>query len=91
MVVVTQKAKQHIKEMLAAKTSNPNVGMRLVFKSDTGKFALRFDKEREHDQVVRYNDSKVLLIDEFMAARRGMLTIDFGGVGAFPRLVIVAR
>jgi Fe-S cluster assembly iron-binding protein IscA len=91
MVVVTQKAKQHIKEMLAAKTSNPNVGMRLVLKSGTGKFALRFDKEREHDQVVSYNDSKVLLIDKIIAAHKGMLTIDFGGVGAFPRLVIVKR
>ena len=91
MIVVTERAKQRIKEMLAAKTSNPDVGMRLVLKPNTGKFVLRFDKERERDQVVRYNGSSILLIDEIMAAHRGMLTIDLAGAGAFRRLVIAAR
>ncbi|MFA4836124.1 MAG: hypothetical protein WC749_08670 [Dehalococcoidia bacterium] len=91
MVFVTQRAKQHMKEMLLAKTSNPNIGLRLVLKTGNGKFALRFDHEREHDQVMRHEDSKILLIDKIMSDRSGVVTIDFGGVGSFPRLVIVAR
>ncbi len=91
MVVITEHAKKHLKEALLAKTHNPDVGFRLVRKSETGKFVLKFDKEREHDQVVLHQDSKVLLIDEVMSARPGILTIDFGGRGPYPQLIIVAR
>jgi len=92
MIMVTQKAKQHIKEMLAAKSCSPNIGMRLILKPSTGRFALKFDKERESDQVVRHHGSKVLLIDEkIVSSCSGLLTIDFGGTGAFPHFLIVRR
>ena len=77
--------------MLSAKTENRNIGMRLIAKSDNGKFSLKFDKVREGDQVVTYEDFKILLIDKMISARRGILTIDFGGLGVTPRLIIISR
>jgi len=91
MIMITQKARHHIKEMLVAKNRGPGIGMRLVLKPNTGKFALKFDKEREHDHVISHNNSKVLLIEKAIFDRSGFLTIDFGGIGSFPRLFIVQR
>ena len=91
MIIITEKAKHHIKEKLAVKGFGPNIGMRLVLKPSTGKFGLKVDKERERDEVIHCDGSKVLLIDEGVSAYFRTLIVDFGGTGAFPRLFIVQR
>lgn len=88
MVLITERAKQHLKEMLLAKTKNPEFGLRLVSGAGTGRLSLRFDKERAHDQVVYHDKSKILLINEVVSDRVGTVTIEFGYRGESLRLFV---
>ncbi|MBC8512179.1 MAG: hypothetical protein H8D32_04275 [Dehalococcoidia bacterium] len=62
MLNVAESAKQMLKEALAAKTDDPEVTLKLVT-NESGRFTLVLGQEKEGDQVVEHEGSKVLLID----------------------------
>ena len=62
MLNVTESAKQMLKEALAANTDDPEVILKLLT-NESGQTALVLGQEKEGDQVVEHEGSKVLLID----------------------------
>lgn len=65
-MIVTDEAKQELKQTLEANTEDSEVCLRLAMKS-ASEFGLALDKEAEGDQVIECEGSKVLLIGKEMA------------------------
>jgi Fe-S cluster assembly iron-binding protein IscA len=75
MVTVTEGAKEELQKALSsANVADPELGLRVV-REPTGRIELVLDREREGDQVVEHEGSKVLLIDKEMAVALQSLTI----------------
>jgi hypothetical protein len=63
MVSVTERAKQQLLgRKLSANINDPEMGLRLA-RGPAGKLALFADRVKAGDQVVRYQDATVLLVD----------------------------
>ena len=75
MLNVTEGAKQMMKEALAAKTDDPELGLKLVA-NESGQFTLVLGQEKEGDQVVEHEGSKVLLIDRELSVLLEGRTLD---------------
>lgn len=73
--------------MLTAKVDNPHAGLRLAI-SSPGHFALTIDVENPGDQVVEYEGSKVLLVEQGLAASLEEVTLDVEGTPEGPKLAI---
>lgn len=75
MVTVTEDAKEELRRALSsANITDPELGLRLV-RGPTGRIEVVLDREKQGDQVVEHEGSKVLLIDEEMAIALQSLTI----------------
>jgi len=85
MLAVTERAKQELKKILAAHVDYPMAGLRLS-KSESDRFALNIDVEEPGDQVVKYEGSKVLLVDKELASALQRTTIDIEDTPEGPRL-----
>lgn len=75
MLAVTERAKEELKRILSAKVDNPQAGLRLT-PSSPNKYALSIDIEMAGDQVVMHEGSKVLLLEEGLAASLTGFTLD---------------
>ena len=76
MVMVTERAKEELGNILAtAGISDSEVGLRLT-STAPGQFGLTTDNEREADQVVEHGGSKVLLIGTELTEILEGVTID---------------
>jgi len=76
MVTVTEDAKEVLRRALSsANITDPELGLRLV-RGPTGRIEVVLDREKQGDQVVEHEGSKVLLIGEEMAVALQSLTID---------------
>jgi len=75
MLNVAESAKQMLKEALAAKTDDPEVTLKLVT-NESGRFTLVLGQEKEGDQVVEHEGSKVLLIDRELSVLLEGRTLD---------------
>jgi Fe-S cluster assembly iron-binding protein IscA len=65
MVMVTDTAKQHLKEILQGHNNGRNLGIRLTLKetdANESSFNLEFSKEGFEDRVVKHDGYKVLLV-----------------------------
>ena len=63
MISVTERAKQYLLEKKrSANIDDPHVALRLARRAD-GKLGLVADRMKAGDQVVRHQDSTVLLVD----------------------------
>jgi Fe-S cluster assembly iron-binding protein IscA len=62
VLTVSEKAKQHLKEMLLEQSDDPGVGLRLSPGSPE-QFGLALSREKPGDQVVMYDGAKVLLLE----------------------------
>jgi Fe-S cluster assembly iron-binding protein IscA len=61
MLIVTEDAKQMLKETLQEHSDDPETGIRLSVQ-EGGRFGISLDSESEGDQVVEHEGAKVLLI-----------------------------
>ena len=61
MITVTERAKKLLKALLIAAEADPEEGLRLLPSPDD-VFVLGIDTEMSGDQVVEYEDYKVLLV-----------------------------
>ena len=66
MLQVTEQAGHELKRMLDGAQKEPDQALRLI-SDDTGNFNLSLDAEREGDQVVEHEDTKVLVIEQVIA------------------------
>jgi Fe-S cluster assembly iron-binding protein IscA len=87
VLVVTESAKQALKEILSRHIGEPDVGLRMV-PGSSGEFGLTVDKEEEGDEVVEYEGSKVLLLGHAMNEVLEGCTIDVREANEERRLVI---
>ena len=90
MITVTEGAKQQLKKILSAKVDNPHAGLRLT-PSDPGQFALSIDIELPGDQVVEHEGSKVLLVEQALAASLKGVTLDVQDTADGPELVVLTE
>ena len=61
MLIVTEDAKQLLKETLRENSEDPETVIRLLIK-EGGQFGIALDTESEGDQVVEHDGDKVLLV-----------------------------
>ena len=66
MIGATELAKQELKRVLNAKTDKAEACLRLKV-NDQGKLALAIDIEREGDQALEHEGSKLLLVERDLA------------------------
>jgi Fe-S cluster assembly iron-binding protein IscA len=87
MVIVTDRAKEHLKDALLPQISQPGMTVRLA---PTGPDRLGFvaDQETEEDQVVEHDGATVLLIKGELADRLGDSVIDYTDTPAGPQLTL---
>ena len=61
VITVTERAKEELKAMLITAEAEPDEGLRLLPRPD-GRFELMLGTELSGDQVVEYEEAKVLLV-----------------------------
>jgi Fe-S cluster assembly iron-binding protein IscA len=79
MLTVTEIAKEKLEEQLSAKTTDPEMTIRLVSApSGQRRFTLVLDKEKKGDQVVESKaGTKVLIIGSYLASELEGLVVDY--------------
>ena len=87
MIEVTERARQELKRILTANTDEPEACLRLTA-NDQDQLGLAIDMERQGDQVVEHEDSKVLLVEKDLADTLQGITIDVEDTPEGARLVI---
>ena len=87
MVGVTERARQELKDILTTNTDEPEACLRLTA-DDQGQLRLAIDVEKQDDQVVEHEDSKVLLVEKDLADALQGVTIDIEDTSEGARLVI---
>jgi len=87
MIGVTERARQELKRILTANTDKPEACLRLTA-NDQGQLGLAIDTERQGDQAVEHEDSKVLLVEKELADTLQGITIDVEDTPEGARLVI---
>ena len=90
MITVTERAKEHLKETLDANTDESAAepqGLRLGM-TGPGQFGLGLDTERDGDEVVEHEGSKVLMVEGELATRLQGITLDLQATGEGEQLVM---
>jgi len=90
MLKVTESANQVLKKILSAKVDMPQAVLRLTA-SEPDKLGLGIDIEMPGDQVVEYEGSKVLVVEQELATSLKGVTLNVEDTGDGPQLVIVTR
>ena len=87
MIGVTERAKEELKKILDANTDNAEASLRLMA-NDQGQLGLVIDMEKQGDQTIEHEDSKVLLVEENLIDALQGVTIDVEDTSEGARLVI---
>ena len=87
-MIVTDNAKEQLRERLLDHTSDPEIVLRLELRSPEN-FGLALDRQAEGDQVIEYEGSKVLLIGEDVADLADKLILSVEDAAEGPKLVVL--
>jgi Fe-S cluster assembly iron-binding protein IscA len=87
MVEVTERAREELKKTLDAQSPQPQHGLRLALVGPD-EFGLGVDSEKDGDQVVQHEGSKVLMVQGALSQQLDGVTIDIHETEAGPRLVM---
>lgn len=87
MITVTESAKQYLQEILSAKVDDPQAVLRLRV-GDPGQLGISIDIEAPGDQIVEYEGSKVLVVEEELADKLEGMTLDTEDASGGTRLII---
>jgi Fe-S cluster assembly iron-binding protein IscA len=86
MIIVTENAKEALKRISPQVVDRSDAVFRLVA-NKSGQLALIVDSERENDQLVKYREAIVLVIDKEVSAAFDGVGIDYqdaiGGLRLF--------
>jgi Fe-S cluster assembly iron-binding protein IscA len=88
MITITDKAKQHLKDILSANVDTPQAGIRLTDRGN-GEFGLGIDVENSDDKVVELDGSKVLMVESKLADQLTGTTMDIEDTKEGPVLVML--
>ena len=88
MIGVTERAKEELKRILTDNVDNPQAGLRLTA-GESGQLGLGIDIETKDDQVVEHDGSKVLIVENGLAASLEEITLDVEDTAEGPNLVLV--
>ena len=87
MIGVTERAKKELKRILTDNVDNPLAGLRLT-SDESGQLGLSIDIETKDDQVVKHDNTKVLIVENNLADSLSNVTIDVKDTQEGPKLVI---
>lgn len=87
MIGVTERAKEELKNILTANTDQPEACLRLTL-NEQGQLGLAIDTERQGDQAVEHEESKVLLVEKDLADTLQGITIDVEDTEEGAKLVV---
>ena len=90
MIGVTERARQELKRILTANTDKPEACLRLTA-NEEGQLGLAIDMERQGDQAVEHEDSKVLVVERELADTLQGITIDVEETPEGARFVISSQ
>ena len=75
MINVTERARQALKKLLTTHVDLPQGRLRLMYRGQ-GKWGVGIDIETPGDELVKYDDSTVLVIEQGLAANLRGVTLD---------------
>lgn len=87
MIKVTDRAKEELKRILSGNADNAEASLRLTA-TEQGQLGLAIDVETPGDHVVEHEDSKVLLVEEGLAANLEGIVLDVEDTPEGPKLAI---
>jgi Fe-S cluster assembly iron-binding protein IscA len=90
MLQVTLGAKEVLKEVLSANSEEPEAGLRLTM-NNAGELGLGIDSEKEGDQVVEHEGSKVLFVEQVLSEQLEGFAIDMVDTPEGARLTILKK
>ena len=90
MITVTEGACKELKRILSDKVDWPGAGLRLIDRGQ-GILGLGIDIELSGDQVVKYEGTKVLIIESKLAANLVDVTLDVDDTPEGAELVISSK
>ena len=90
MITVTEGACKELKRILSDKVDWPGTGLRLIDRGQ-GILGLGIDIELLGDQVVKYEGTKVLIIESKLAVNLGKVTLDVDDTPEGTELVIFSK
>ena len=86
-MIVTDEAKQELREILLSKTGDTEICLRVVRKSPS-ELGLALDRVAEGDQIIKYQDTNILLIGRDVADFVDSLKLDLQDTPEGKRLFI---
>jgi len=87
MLTVTESARAELKRVSSQVQDQPDSVLRLVG-DELGQLSLVADVEKEGDQVIKHEETTVLVIDEQLSAALEGVGVDCQDTEAGPRLVL---
>jgi len=90
MVGATERAKQELKRILNTNTDKSEACLRLTA-DDQGQLGLAIDVERQGDQAIEHEDSKVLLVGKNLADTLQGITIDIEDTPEGAKLMVLTE
>ena len=87
MINVTEGARQELKRILFANVDMPQARLRLLPR-DQGELGLGIDIEMPGDELVEYDGSAVLVIEQGLASKLKGITLDVDDTPHGPELII---
>jgi Fe-S cluster assembly iron-binding protein IscA len=87
VLIVTENAKELLKETLREYSEDPETGIRLSVKEE-GRFGILLDSESEGDQVIEHEGNKVLLVAPGLATVLEGSKLDVQNTEEGPKLFI---
>jgi len=90
MIGVTERAKEELREILANNVDHPDACLRLRV-NDQGQLGLGVDIEKPGDEIVEYEGSKLLLVEQGLADNLEGIAIDVEDSNEGSQLVIVDK
>lgn len=91
MLTVTELAKQELKKILFQKVDNPLAGIRLIRVEQPDDFGLTIDIEIPGDEVVKYDGSKILIVDHELSKDLDGNILDIEDEAQVRNFVVIER
>lgn len=87
-MIITDQARDVLKNILVTHSNDPEMGVRLVFQPQDRRFALLLAYEQPGDQLIEQEGLKILMVAPDLAPTVDNMTIDIENTESGPALVM---
>jgi Fe-S cluster assembly iron-binding protein IscA len=87
MIGITDDAKKELKKIIAENAGDPGMSLRLAA-SEEGQLGLVMDTQLPGDEVVEYDGTKVLLVEEHLSTHLGGISLEVQDTPEGPMLML---